>query len=164
MLASPVETPASRATSVRLTVRLPCRPPAPAWFFDVIDCLPTEASGPCPLKRFMPAYQPQTDGGLSLSSVELVKVAKRFGDVEVLHGVSMAAESGEFLVLLGPSGCGKSTSLRIMAGLEKADDGDVNIAGTRVNDIPASRRRTAMVFQNYALYPHLSVSENIIFG
>ena len=99
-----------------------------------------------------------------MSSVELVKVAKRFGDVEVLHGVSMSAESGEFLVLLGPSGCGKSTSLRIMAGLEEADDGDVRIAGERVNEIPASRRRTAMVFQNYALYPHLSVAENIVFG
>jgi ABC-type sugar transport system ATPase subunit len=99
-----------------------------------------------------------------LSSVELVNVTKGFGDVEVLHGVSMAAESGEFLVLLGPSGCGKSTSLRIMAGLERANSGDVLIAGDRVNDLPAAKRRTAMVFQNYALYPHLSVAENIVFG
>ncbi len=99
-----------------------------------------------------------------MSSVELVNVTKGFGDVEVLHGVSMAAESGEFLVLLGPSGCGKSTSLRIMAGLEKANGGDVLIAGDRVNDVPAAKRRTAMVFQNYALYPHLDVAENIVFG
>jgi ABC-type sugar transport system ATPase subunit len=99
-----------------------------------------------------------------LSSVELAQVTKRFGDVTVLHEVSMAAQSGEFLVLLGPSGCGKSTSLRIMAGLERADEGDVLIAGDRVNDVPAARRRTAMVFQNYALYPHLSVAENIVFG
>ena len=99
-----------------------------------------------------------------MSSVELAQVTKRFGDVTVLHEVSMAAQSGEFLVLLGPSGCGKSTSLRIMAGLERADEGDVLIAGDRVNDVPAARRRTAMVFQNYALYPHLSVAENIVFG
>lgn len=104
-----------------------------------------------------------------MASVELRGVTKSFGDgksqtTQVLHGVDIAAESGEFLVLLGPSGCGKSTSLRILAGLEDADDGDVLIDGQRCNDVPAARRRIAMVFQNYALYPHLNVFENIVFG
>jgi len=104
-----------------------------------------------------------------LSGVELRNVCKSFVSknhrrTTVLHGVSFAAEPGEFLVLLGPSGCGKSTSLRIIAGLDAADSGDVLIGGQRVNDVPASRRGVAMVFQNYALYPHLSVAENIIFG
>ncbi len=104
-----------------------------------------------------------------MSDVELRGVDKSFSDgkggqTAVLHGVSIQAISGKFVVLLGPSGCGKSTSLRILAGLEQASAGDVLIDGQRVNDIPASKRHIAMVFQNYALYPHLSVMENIIFG
>ena len=104
-----------------------------------------------------------------MSSVELRGITKAFPGSKgqatpVLHGVDIAAEAGEFLVLLGPSGCGKSTSLRILAGLDHADDGDILIDGQRVNDVPAAQRRIAMVFQNYALYPHLSVLENIVFG
>jgi ABC-type sugar transport system ATPase subunit len=113
------------------------------------------------------AYQPK--GTKALSSVELRGITKSFASAKgavtpVLHGVDIAAEAGEFLVLLGPSGCGKSTSLRILAGLESADGGDVLIDGRRVNDVPAAQRRIAMVFQNYALYPHLTVLENIVFG
>ena len=104
-----------------------------------------------------------------MSSVELRQITKSFVDAtgrrtEVLHGVDITAEAGEFLVLLGPSGCGKSTSLRILAGLEDADGGDIVIDGKRVNDTPAAERQIAMVFQNYALYPHLTVLENIVFG
>ncbi len=104
-----------------------------------------------------------------MSDVELRDVTKSFPDgkggvTDVLHGVDIAARSGQFVVLLGPSGCGKSTSLRIIAGLEAATTGEVLIDGQRVNDVPAARRHIAMVFQNYALYPHLSVLENIIFG
>ncbi|MEU2159322.1 ATP-binding cassette domain-containing protein [Streptomyces sp. NPDC019396] len=104
-----------------------------------------------------------------MSGVELRNVNKSFGDkkghsTHVLDDVSFAAEPGEFLVLLGPSGCGKSTSLRIIAGLDRADSGDVVVGGERVNEVPAAQRRIAMVFQNYALFPHLSVAENIVFG
>ena len=104
-----------------------------------------------------------------MSEVELRGVTKSFPDghggrTDVLHGVDIHAPSGQFVVLLGPSGCGKSTSLRIIAGLESATAGDVLIDGKRVNDVPAAKRRIAMVFQNYALYPHLSVLENIVFG
>ncbi|WP_225754381.1 ABC transporter ATP-binding protein [Actinotalea sp. Marseille-Q4924] len=104
-----------------------------------------------------------------MSDVELRAVEKSFTDAKghstaVLHGVNIMAPSGKFVVLLGPSGCGKSTSLRIIAGLEQATAGEVLIDGQRVNDIPAAKRDVAMVFQNYALYPHLSVMENIVFG
>ena len=104
-----------------------------------------------------------------MSDVELRGVTKSFpdghgGETAVLKGVDIVAPSGKFVVLLGPSGCGKSTSLRIIAGLESATGGDVLIGGERVNDVPAARRRIAMVFQNYALYPHLTVLENIVFG
>ncbi|GAA1136066.1 ABC transporter ATP-binding protein [Ornithinicoccus hortensis] len=104
-----------------------------------------------------------------MSEVQLRGVTKSFPDshggrTDVLHGVDIVAPEGQFVVLLGPSGCGKSTSLRIIAGLESATGGDVLIDGQRVNDVPAAKRRIAMVFQNYALYPHLSVLENIVFG
>ncbi len=104
-----------------------------------------------------------------MSDVELRGVTKVFpdghgGQTEVFKGVDIVAPSGQFVVLLGPSGCGKSTSLRIIAGLESATSGDVLIGGERVNDVPAAKRKIAMVFQNYALYPHLTVLENIVFG
>jgi len=104
-----------------------------------------------------------------MSEVELRSVQKTFsdgktGETAVLQNVNLRVRSGEFAVLLGPSGCGKSTSLRIIAGLELATSGDVLIDGRRVNETPASRRGIAMVFQNYALYPHLTVLENIVFG
>jgi sn-glycerol 3-phosphate transport system ATP-binding protein len=104
-----------------------------------------------------------------VSAVEIRDVSKTFKGSDktsppALSGVSFRAEAGQFLALLGPSGCGKSTLLRIIAGLEHADAGDVLIGDRRVNDVPAARRQVAMVFQSYALYPHLSVAENIVFG
>ncbi|MEZ5668959.1 MAG: sn-glycerol-3-phosphate ABC transporter ATP-binding protein UgpC [Alphaproteobacteria bacterium] len=96
---------------------------------------------------------------LSLSDIE-----KAFGAVRVIHGVSLDVHDGEFVVLVGPSGCGKSTLLRIIAGLEGASAGDIVIDGQRVNAVPASDRGLAMVFQSYALYPHMTVYKNISFG
>ncbi|MFF2659052.1 ABC transporter ATP-binding protein [Kitasatospora sp. NPDC058032] len=83
---------------------------------------------------------------------------------QALTGIDFTVPSGEFAALLGPSGCGKSTTLRIVAGLERADEGDLRIGGRSVNRVPAADRGLAMVFQNYALFPHLSVAENILFG
>ncbi len=99
-----------------------------------------------------------------MSRVELRNVDKFFDDTQVLFDVSFSAEAGEFVVLLGPSGCGKSTSLRLLAGLEAAGSGQILVGDTVVNQMPAAARGVAMVFQNYALFPHLSVQENIIFG
>ncbi|MHC4608644.1 MAG: ABC transporter ATP-binding protein, partial [Planctomycetota bacterium] len=95
--------------------------------------------------------------------MELKNLVKRFGDVVALDGVSIAVEKGEFCVLLGPSGCGKSTALRCVAGLETPDSGDVCIDGKRVNDLEPKDRDVAMVFQTYALYPHMTVAGNIGF-
>jgi len=97
-------------------------------------------------------------------SITLDRVSKSWGDTVAVDQMDLSVEPGSFTVLLGPSGCGKSTSLRIIAGLEGADRGDINIGGVRVNDLPPARRDIAMVFQSYALFPHLSVSENILFG
>lgn len=93
--------------------------------------------------------------------VQFVNVTKRFGSSLVVDELMLAVEEGEFVVLLGPSGCGKTTSLRMLAGLEDVTAGDILIGGERVNDIPAQHRDVAMVFQSYALYPHMTVSENI---
>ena len=98
------------------------------------------------------------------SSVEFIDVRKSYDDVEVVKGVSLAVEGGEFLVLVGPSGCGKSTCLRMIAGLEEVSSGQVKIAERVVNDVAPKDRDIGMVFQSYALYPHLSVYENIAFG
>src|SRR5688500_14580792 len=99
-----------------------------------------------------------------MSHLELRNVEKRYtNNAEAVRGVSFAAERGEFIVLVGPSGCGKSTTLRMVAGLEQATGGDIVIAGKRVNDLEPKDRDVAMVFQNYALYPHLTVAENIAF-
>src|SRR5690606_37511410 len=84
--------------------------------------------------------------------------------VEILHGVSVDIDEGEFVVLVGPSGCGKSTLLRMLAGLEHVTSGDIEIGGRRVNELPPKDRDIAMVFQNYALYPHLTVAENMAFS
>ena len=86
-----------------------------------------------------------------MSSVQIRDVRKSFGNFEVLHGVSIPIEDGEFVVLVGPSGCGKSTLLRMICGLEEVSQGDILIDGTRVNDVPAARRGLALVFQSYAL-------------
>ncbi|CAN5439758.1 ABC transporter ATP-binding protein [soil metagenome] len=99
-----------------------------------------------------------------MSNIQLVDVAKRWGDTTALEGIRLDIASGSFCVLLGPSGCGKSTTLRIIAGLESASGGQVLIDGRDVTGLPPAQRAIAMVFQNYALFPHLSVADNITFG
>ena len=99
-----------------------------------------------------------------MASVVIRDVRKAFGPVEVLHGVSVDIADGEFVVLVGPSGCGKSTLLRMLAGLENISGGDISIGGRVVNNVPPKDRDIAMVFQNYALYPHMSVAENMGFA
>ena len=99
-----------------------------------------------------------------MAHVTIRSVRKRFGDVEVLHGVDIDIADGSFTVLVGPSGCGKSTLLRMIAGLEHVSDGEIQIGGKRVNDVPPKQRDIAMVFQNYALYPHMTVKENMSFS
>ena len=99
-----------------------------------------------------------------MAKVVLENVTKRFGKVIAVNNVSLEAEDKEFLVLLGPSGCGKTTTLRMIAGLELADEGNVVIGDDIVNDVPPAARDIAMVFQNYALYPHMTVYDNISFG
>jgi multiple sugar transport system ATP-binding protein len=94
-------------------------------------------------------------------TLELCGIAKNFGATEVIKGVDLEVNAGEFCVFVGPSGCGKSTLLRIIAGLEEASAGDILIDGRRVNDVPPARREIAMVFQSYALYPHLTVRDNM---
>ena len=98
------------------------------------------------------------------AEVELKSVRKSFGDNLIVKGVDLAVEKGEFLVMVGPSGCGKTTLLRLIAGLEAADSGDIKLAGRLVNDVPPRDREVGMVFQSYALYPHMTVRENIAFG
>ena len=97
-------------------------------------------------------------------SVELVGVAKRYGGVVAVEDVSLAVRSGEFLTLLGPSGCGKTTTLRLVAGFESPTGGQVLIDGTAVQGLPAHRRPVNTVFQNYALFPHMTVFDNVAFG
>ena len=99
-----------------------------------------------------------------MSNVYIRSVKKHFGDVEVLHGVSIDIPDGSFTVLVGPSGCGKSTLLRMIAGLEDITDGEIEIDGRVVNHVPPKGRDIAMVFQNYALYPHMTVRDNMAFA
>ena len=99
-----------------------------------------------------------------MATLHLQRVTKRFGAVVVIHGVDLAIEHGEFVVLVGPSGCGKSTLLRMIAGLESVSDGQVLIDGEVVNHLSAADRGLAMVFQTYALYPHMTVRQNLAFG
>jgi multiple sugar transport system ATP-binding protein len=99
-----------------------------------------------------------------MQGVQIESVKKSYGAVDVIHGVSIDIEDGEFVTLVGPSGCGKSTLLRMIAGLETISDGSINIAGRVVNDVPPKDRDIAMVFQNYALYPHMTVAENMGFS
>jgi sn-glycerol 3-phosphate transport system ATP-binding protein len=96
--------------------------------------------------------------------IALEKVTKRFGAVNAVDRVSFRAEKGKFVVLLGPSGCGKSTLLRLIAGLEEVSEGTISIEGRDVTHLDPTRRRISMVFQSYALFPHLTVAENIVFG
>jgi multiple sugar transport system ATP-binding protein len=99
-----------------------------------------------------------------MASVTLRNIVKKYGDVQVIHGVDLDIDDGSFVVLLGPSGCGKSTLLRSIAGLEKISSGDISIAGSRVNDVHPKDRNIAMVFQNYALYAHMNVRDNMSFS
>ena len=99
-----------------------------------------------------------------MASVGIESVKKRFGDVEVLHGVDIAIADGSFTVLVGPSGCGKSTLLRMIAGLEAITSGQIRIGGKVVNQMQPKERDIAMVFQNYALYPHMTVRDNMAFS
>jgi len=99
-----------------------------------------------------------------MASVTIATVKKRFGATEILHGVDISIPDGSFTVLVGPSGCGKSTLLRMIAGLEEISGGEVRIGDKRVNELPPKQRDIAMVFQNYALYPHMTVRENMAFA
>jgi sn-glycerol 3-phosphate transport system ATP-binding protein len=99
-----------------------------------------------------------------MSAIQLDRVVKGWGSARAVDGVSLTAEEGSLLVLLGPSGCGKSTTLRLIAGLEQPDSGTVTIGGADVTQLTPAERGIAMVFQSYALFPHLSVAENIVFG
>ena len=94
-------------------------------------------------------------------AIKLAGIAKSFGETRVLRGIDLDIRAGEFITILGPSGCGKSTLLRIIAGLERQSGGTVAIDGRGVDALPPDRRDIAMVFQSYALYPHLTVAENI---
>ncbi len=99
-----------------------------------------------------------------MAQVVLRDIRKSFGEVEVIHGANLDIADGEFVVFVGPSGCGKSTLLRLIAGLEEITSGDLEIAGKRCNELPPSERGIAMVFQSYALYPHMSVYDNMAFA
>ena len=99
-----------------------------------------------------------------MADVSIRNVGKRFGKVQVIHGISCDVRDGEFIVILGPSGCGKSTLLRLIAGLEEISSGEIAIAGTVVNQLEPAARDIAMVFQNYALYPHMTVYKNMAYG
>jgi len=103
-------------------------------------------------------------GELSKIGMELREVRKSFGNLEVIHGVDLSVDEGDFVVFVGPSGCGKSTLLRMIAGLEEVTDGIIEIRGRDVTDVDPSSRGIAMVFQTYALYPHMSVRDNLAFG
>jgi multiple sugar transport system ATP-binding protein len=99
-----------------------------------------------------------------VATLELAKVVKTFEKTTIIHGVDLTVSDGEFVVFVGPSGCGKSTLLRIISGLEPASSGDIRIDGQRVNEVSAAHRGCSMVFQSYALYPHMSVYDNMAFG
>jgi multiple sugar transport system ATP-binding protein len=99
-----------------------------------------------------------------MASVEIRGVEKQFGTTKVIHGIDVSIEDEEFVVLVGPSGCGKSTLLRMIAGLEEISGGEIAIGGNVVNNVPPKDRDIAMVFQNYALYPHMTVRENMAFS
>ncbi len=99
-----------------------------------------------------------------MASLDLRDVVKQFGNLEVIHGLDLHVDDGEFVVFVGPSGCGKSTLLRMIAGLEPITSGEIRLDSEPVNEVPAAKRGLAMVFQSYALYPHMSVRKNLSFG
>ena len=95
------------------------------------------------------------------SILQLKNIEKSFGNAKVLNGINLEINPGEFISILGSSGCGKTTLLRLIAGLDNADKGDIILEGKRINDIPADKRAVNTVFQNYALFPHMNVEDNI---
>src|SRR5687767_14154782 len=99
-----------------------------------------------------------------MAAIEIQSVSKTYGKVTAVHGIDLTIGDGEFVVLVGPSGCGKSTTLRMIAGLEEISGGTIRIGGRVVNQLEPKDRNIAMVFQNYAIYPHMSVAKNIAFG
>lgn len=99
-----------------------------------------------------------------MADLKLTNVAKKYGEVEVLKNINLDIKQGELMVFVGPSGCGKSTLLRMIAGLEKISSGTLEIEGTLMNDVPPAKRGIAMVFQSYALYPHMTVRDNMTFA
>ena len=99
-----------------------------------------------------------------MAYIEFQNVVKRFGENTVLNQINLSIEKGQLVTLLGPSGCGKSTLLRCLAGLEQVSAGNILLDGQDVTDLPASRRNVGMVFQQYSLFPNLSVEQNIAFG
>ena len=99
-----------------------------------------------------------------MAGLTLRNVGKRYGELSIIQGLNLDIHDGESLVLVGPSGCGKSTLLRMIAGLEDISEGTISIGGKVVNDLPASKRELSMVFQSYALFPHLTVFENVAYG
>jgi putative spermidine/putrescine transport system ATP-binding protein/spermidine/putrescine transport system ATP-binding protein len=99
-----------------------------------------------------------------VSAVSLSNIVKRFGDYTAVHQMSLDIEEGSFVTLLGPSGCGKTTTLRMIAGLLDPSEGEISIKGKRVNDVPIHKRNLGLVFQNYALFPHKTVADNVAFG
>ncbi|WP_338844546.1 sn-glycerol-3-phosphate ABC transporter ATP-binding protein UgpC [Massilia sp. W12] len=99
-----------------------------------------------------------------MAGLKLTGIKKQYGNLQTLHGIDLTIQDGEFIVFVGPSGCGKSTLLRCICGLEEISGGDLFIGNTRMNDVPPAKRGISMVFQSYALYPHMSVAENMAFG
>src|SRR5262245_27414322 len=99
-----------------------------------------------------------------MARIDLENIVKRYGAIETVRGIDLSIADGEFVVLVGPSGCGKSTTLRMIAGLEEISGGTLRIGGEVVNNREPKHRNIAMVFQNYAIYPHLTVEQNIGFG
>ena len=99
-----------------------------------------------------------------MPAVELKSIAKSFGEVQAVKQADLSFEEGTFTTLLGPSGCGKTTILRMVAGLETPSAGDILIKGNRVNDVPIHKRNLGLVFQNYALFPHKTIEQNVAFG
>src|SRR5258708_1974678 len=112
----------------------------------------------------MPSSERRRREGRGMSGLQLSGVRKSFGAVDVIKGVDLDIKSGEFIVFVGPSGCGKSTLLRLVAGLEDISAGTLKIDGSVVNDLPPSKRGIAIVFQSYALYPHIKLYDNMAFA
>src|SRR5262249_3581306 len=127
------------------------------------------ANGSCecpipPARQSVVRFYSDPGRSAAMPYVQIESLFKAFGDTEVLHGVGLEIEKQEFTVFVGPSGCGKTTLLRLIAGLEEVTSGTIRIGDKRVDKLPPAERGVAMVFQNYALYPHMSVYENMSFG